>query len=38
MRGSSFENRHFVTKELLKLNNNKQAENYFILFLVIKYV
>ena len=36
MHGSSFKNRHCVFKELLKLNkHNKQAEHYFILFLII---
>ena len=29
MHGSSFKNRHFVAKEVLKLNN--KAKHYFIL-------
>ena len=41
MDGSSFKDRHFIAKELLKLNNAINAcvvrLNIFILFVVIKY-
>ena len=43
MHDLSFNDRHFVAEELLKLNAEhnaefNKAEDYFILFLVIKYL
>ena len=40
MHGSSFKDRNFVVKELLKLNNtiNNNTEHCYIFFLIIKYL